>query len=75
MPTKTQIEKACERAKEFARQGLSYGLAIHKAAEETGVPVAAITAEFLHRRKASKEAKAKREAYRSTVRPWDKGEA
>ena len=72
MPTESQFEKACERAKEFTRQGLSYGLAIHKAAQETGVPVAAITAEFLHRRKVSKEAKAKRESYRSTVRPWER---
>ena len=66
------IEHALDRVQFHVFDGHSYGLAIHKASQETGVPVSDISAELLRRKKVKKEADAKRKAYRAAVPTWAK---
>ena len=58
-------DKALDRVQFHVFSGHSYGLAIHKAAEETGTPQKQITDALAARRKAKADAKKARE----TVKP------
>ena len=62
------LEPALNRVREHADRGMAYGLAVYKAAQETGVSVADVTAELSRRRAASRAAKAKRDAYRCALK-------
>lgn len=62
------LQHALDRVQFHVFDGHSTGLAIHKASQETGVPVSDISAE-MGRRKAAKKARA---AYRATVPNWAK---
>ena len=64
----TTLERALERVQYCIFDRHSYGLAIHKASQETGVSVADISAE-MSRRKAAKKARA---SYRAAVPNWAK---
>jgi hypothetical protein len=68
----TTINKALERVQYYVFDGHSHGLAIYKAAEDTGLPVSVITGELSRRKAAKSAAKVAREAYRSTVPSWSK---
>lgn len=62
------LSHALDRVQFHTFDGHSTGLAIHKASQETGVPVADISAE-MSRRKAAKKTRA---TYRATVQNWVK---
>jgi hypothetical protein len=64
----SQIDKALQRVQFHTFDGHSTALAIHKAAQDTGLPVSDISAE-MNRRKESKKTRA---AYRSTVPAWQR---
>ena len=64
----TPLDRAIDRVQYYVFDGHSHGLAIHKAAQDSGLPVSVITGE-LSRRKAAKKAPA---TYRSTVPSWAK---
>ena len=65
----TPLDHALDRVQFHVFNGHSYGLAIHKAAEETGTPQKEITDALAARRKAKADAKKARKAYRETVKP------
>ena len=68
----TTINKALERVQYYVFDGHSTGLAIHKAAQDTGATVEQITGEMARRREASAAAKAARKNYRATVPQWQR---
>lgn len=68
----TPLDRALDRVQYYVFDGHSHGLAIHKAAEDTGATVEQITGELSRRKAAKSEAKLARENYRGTVPNWAK---
>lgn len=64
----TTLDRAIQRVQFHTFDGHSTALAIHKAAQDTGLPVSDISAE-MNRRKESRKA---RSTYRSTVPQWQR---
>jgi len=63
----TPADRAVKRVREYTDLGMDWGLAIFKAAEDTGLSKQQVTAELYRRRKA---AKAARDAYKKPVKHW-----
>lgn len=66
------LDRALQRVQFHTFDGHSTALAIHKAAQDTGLPVSDISAEMNRRKESRKEAKNTRSAYRSTVPQWQR---
>jgi len=62
------VEKAIQRVHFHTLNGHSYGLAIHKAAEDTGTPQRGITNELARRRKENRK---KRDEWKTPVAHWN----
>lgn len=54
----------------YIKNGMVYGLAIHKASEETGVSTKEISNALLHRKEVKKQSSTFKKNYQSTVPAW-----